>query len=197
MSISMALFSAPASFSPCASHSQAHKFLFTLRPKRPQFNLFIAASGDSGGAAAAVSVAGEQPTAEAANGPVVSAPATATATGEEKGAEVVLNSFKDPRWVNGTWELKQFEKDGKTNWDAVIDAEARRRKRLQDNPESSINGNPVVFDTSIIPWWAWMKRYHLPEAELLNGLFLVPQLIIETIICLFCMSIKLLILLKA
>ncbi|KAK1325280.1 hypothetical protein QJS10_CPA01g02829 [Acorus calamus] len=77
--------------------------------------------------------------------------------------------FKDPRWVGGTWDLKQFVKGGATDWDAVIDAEARRRKWLQDNPESSSNEDPVLFDTSIIPWWSWVKRYHLPEAELLNG----------------------------
>ncbi|XP_042503570.1 light-harvesting complex-like protein 3 isotype 1, chloroplastic [Macadamia integrifolia] len=77
--------------------------------------------------------------------------------------------FEDPKWVGGTWDLKQFEKDGKTNWDAIIDAEVRRRKWLQDNPESSRNDEPVVFDTSIIPWWPWIKRFHLPEAELLNG----------------------------
>ncbi|XP_039121409.1 light-harvesting complex-like protein 3 isotype 1, chloroplastic [Dioscorea cayenensis subsp. rotundata] len=77
--------------------------------------------------------------------------------------------FKDPRWVGGTWDLKQFGKDGKTDWDAVIDAEARRRKWLEDNPEASSENEPIIFDTSIIPWWAWMKRYHLPEAELLNG----------------------------
>eukprot|EP00262_Sarcandra_glabra_P019221 TRINITY_DN716_c0_g1_i1.p1 TRINITY_DN716_c0_g1~~TRINITY_DN716_c0_g1_i1.p1 ORF type:complete len:254 (+),score=54.71 TRINITY_DN716_c0_g1_i1:168-929(+) len=77
--------------------------------------------------------------------------------------------FGDPRWVGGTWDLKQFEKDGKTNWDSVIDAEVRRRKWLEDNPEASSNDEPVVFDTSIIPWWSWVKRFHLPEAELLNG----------------------------
>ncbi|KAG1359224.1 hypothetical protein COCNU_08G006700 [Cocos nucifera] len=32
------------------------------------------------------------------------------------------SKFKDPRWVGGTWDLKQFEKNGKTDWDAVIDA---------------------------------------------------------------------------
>lgn len=51
----------------------------------------------------------------------------------------------------------------------VILAEARRRKWLEDNPEASSNDEPVVFDTSIIPWWAWIKRFHLPEAERLNG----------------------------
>lgn len=84
------------------------------------------------------------------------------------GAEVA-STFQDSRWVSGTWDLKQFEKDGETNWDAVIDAEVKRRKWMEDNPQSSSNDNPIVFDTSIIPWWAWMKRFHLPEAELLNG----------------------------
>ncbi|OWM88327.1 light-harvesting complex-like protein 3 isotype 2, chloroplastic [Punica granatum] len=169
MSISMALFSPHASLSPySSSHSVVtHKPLFTLRPKRSSFVISAAASDGNGGAGVAVSVAEEQPKAEAANGPVAAASASAVETEEE--AAVVLNSFKDPRWVNGTWELKQFEKDGKTDWDAVIDAEARRRKWLEDNPESSSNDDPVVFDTSIIPWWAWMKRFHLPEAELLNG----------------------------
>lgn len=30
--------------------------------------------------------------------------------------------FGDPRWVGGTWDVNQFQKDGKTDWDAVIDA---------------------------------------------------------------------------
>lgn len=51
-------------------------------------------------------------------------------------------------------------------------AEVKRRKWMEDNPQSSSNEDPVVFDTSIIPWWAWMKRFHLPEAELLNGLYI-------------------------
>ncbi|CAF2130162.1 unnamed protein product [Brassica napus] len=71
-----------------------------------------------------------------------------------------FTKFEDARWVNGTWDLKQFEKDGKTDWDDVI---------VSENPETTSNDDPVIFDTSIIPWWAWMKRYHLPEAELLNG----------------------------
>ncbi|KAG1362106.1 light-harvesting complex-like protein 3 isotype 1, chloroplastic [Cocos nucifera] len=90
---------------------------------------------------------------------------------DSNGAAVkaVIPTFNDPRWIGGTWDLKQFEKDGKTDWDAVIDAEVRRRKWLEDNPEASNNDEPVIFDTSIIPWWSWVKRFHLPEAELLNG----------------------------
>lgn len=47
--------------------------------------------------------------------------------------------------------------------------EVVRRKWLEDNPEASSNEEPVVFETSTVPWWAWVKRFHLPEAELLNG----------------------------
>ena len=28
---------------------------------------------------------------------------------------------------------------------------------------------PAQFDTSVIPWWAWVRRFHLPEAEQING----------------------------
>ncbi|XP_071712430.1 light-harvesting complex-like protein 3 isotype 2, chloroplastic [Rutidosis leptorrhynchoides] len=60
--------------------------------------------------------------------------------------EEVALKYEDPKWVSGF------------------------KSNLEDNPESSNNDFPVVFDTSIIPWWAWMKRFHLLEAELLNGL---------------------------
>ncbi|KAK6926244.1 hypothetical protein RJ641_007963 [Dillenia turbinata] len=62
-----------------------------------------------------------------------------------------------------------FVKDGKTDWDCVIDAEARRRKILEPHPEESTNEEPVLFRSSIIPWWTWLKRSYLPEVELLNG----------------------------
>ncbi|XP_038726114.1 light-harvesting complex-like protein 3 isotype 2, chloroplastic isoform X2 [Tripterygium wilfordii] len=35
--------------------------------------------------------------------------------------EVEVRTFVDPKWVGGTWDLGQFQKDGKTDWDAVID----------------------------------------------------------------------------
>lgn len=47
--------------------------------------------------------------------------------------------------------------------------EARRRRFLEVYPEAATNEDPVVFRSSIIPWWAWIWRSHLPEAELLNG----------------------------
>jgi hypothetical protein len=56
-----------------------------------------------------------------------------------------------------------------TDWHLCLFPEARRRKWLEDSPEASSSDDAVVFDTSIIPWWAWIKRFHLPEAEKLNG----------------------------
>ncbi|CAK9188027.1 unnamed protein product [Ilex paraguariensis] len=77
--------------------------------------------------------------------------------------------FVDERWKKGTWDLNMFVKDGKMDWDGVIVAEARRRKFLELHPETAANQAPVLFRTSIIPWWAWVMHSHLPEAELLNG----------------------------
>lgn len=77
--------------------------------------------------------------------------------------------FSDARWKEGTWDISQFTKEGKVDWDAVIDAEVNRRQWLEVNPQSSNNDDPVVFDTSQVPWWAWVRRFHLPEAEKLNG----------------------------
>lgn len=39
--------------------------------------------------------------------------------------------------------------------------EARRRKWLEDSPEASSSEDAVVFDTSIIPWWAWIDPYDI------------------------------------
>uniref|UniRef100_A0A7S3E358 Uncharacterized protein n=1 Tax=Chloropicon laureae TaxID=464258 RepID=A0A7S3E358_9CHLO len=79
-------------------------------------------------------------------------------------------TFSDSRWVAGTWDLSQFAgADGNTDWDAVIDAEMERRRVLEANPSPSSLKEKVLFDTSIIPWWAWVRRFHLPEAEKMNG----------------------------
>lgn len=40
---------------------------------------------------------------------------------ETEEAEILIK-FEDPKWVGGTWDLNQFQKDGKTDWDAVIDS---------------------------------------------------------------------------
>uniref|UniRef100_A0A1D1Y447 High molecular mass early light-inducible protein HV58, chloroplastic n=1 Tax=Anthurium amnicola TaxID=1678845 RepID=A0A1D1Y447_9ARAE len=162
----------PTTISTLCTRTQNPQECFrTFLPKR-RLSLLVACSGDSeAGAVSSVAVEKEG-----------EAPAPVTVEGEKKPealeskgaaasteASVKAPKFKDPRWVRGTWDLEQFKKVGRTDWDAVIDAEARRRKWLEENPETSCNDDPVVFDTSIIPWWAWVKRFHLPEAERLNG----------------------------
>ncbi|XP_073124712.1 light-harvesting complex-like protein 3 isotype 1, chloroplastic [Henckelia pumila] len=169
--MSMPIFSAtspklPSLSPPANSHGRT---LFTLRTnlslrfkKNANFHLLVGADGG------AATVQEETSASDKANvGSNGSPPPPAT----EVVADVAegVKGFEDPRWVGGTWDLPQFAKDGKTDWDAVIDAEVKRRKWMTDNPTSSNNENPIIFDTSIIPWWAWTKRFHLPEAELLNG----------------------------
>jgi len=94
----------------------------------------------------------------------------AGAVGAATVMSIVDGKFRDDRWVDGRWVLSKFSKgDGETDWDAVIDAEMARRKLLEDLPIPSTNEEPVLFDTGEIPWWAWVRRFHLPEAEKLNG----------------------------
>lgn len=78
------------------------------------------------------------------------------------------SAWKDPRWVNGNWDLEQFKNaEGEVDWDAVIDAEVVHRKMLEDRP--AVYDEDGLFDTSIVPWHVWMRRFHLPEAEKANG----------------------------
>lgn len=153
-----------------------HKSLLSLNNKPKRILPFLlstkASSGNGAGiASSAAAIVGEEKVEEKV--PEISETVPEKAVGKNGAAtaagEVKELKFENPKWVNGTWDLNQFQKDGKPDWDAVIDAEVRRRKWFEDNPESSSNDNPIVFDTSIIPWWAWTKRFHLPEAELLNG----------------------------
>jgi len=78
------------------------------------------------------------------------------------------SQWKDPRWKNGNWDLDMFKNAaGEVDWDAVIDAEVVHRKMLEDNP--AVYDEDGLFDTSIVPWQVWMRRFHLPEAEKANG----------------------------
>ncbi|GAB2296400.1 hypothetical protein Dimus_030520 [Dionaea muscipula] len=153
---------------PTLTH-KSHLFLLVSKPRRSHFFCISTKAESDNGTGVLTPSAAAAVTEEK---PVESSPAEAGSTASAVADGVVeleVKNFEDARWANGTWDLKQFEKDGKTNWDAVIDAEARRRKWLENNPETSSNNDPIVFDTSIIPWWAWVKKFHLPEAELLNG----------------------------
>ncbi|KAL8210151.1 hypothetical protein R6Q57_006883 [Mikania cordata] len=163
MSSSMAFFSSTTTHLPSFSSSPKSRFAINpFRSLKPQRHLlFVPVRATDNGSGAAIVVE------EKKNFETKATEEDSLGNGAPV-AEVVVK-FEDPKWVSGTWDLKQFQKDGATDWDSVIDSEVKRRKWLEDNPESSNNDFPVVFDTSIIPWWAWVKRFHLPEAELLNG----------------------------
>jgi len=105
---------------------------------------------------------------------VESAPAAKAAPAKKakkaKKAKAEGPVFNDSRWVNGTWDLSQFKgSDGETDWDLVIDAEIERRDILERNPQGTEFTNPQTFQASQIPAWNWIKRFHLEEAERLNG----------------------------
>ncbi|CAL8467037.1 g6573 [Coccomyxa elongata] len=108
-----------------------------------------------------------------AKAPVATASSAVPAsTDSQRVNQVVDGKYSDYRWTNGSWDLESSAfkgKDGKVDWDLVIDAEMARRKLLEDSPIPSTNEDPVFFDTAQIPWWAWVKRFHLPEAEKANG----------------------------
>ncbi|RLN08604.1 uncharacterized protein C2845_PM11G13340 [Panicum miliaceum] len=158
----------PASLRPlrAGAKPQLHLLLFPrLRAGRRGSRLERAAAGE-----APVEVAPpKEPEAEPAPAAASNGYAVKAFEAPAEAAAAPVPAFRDERWVNGTWDLSKFEKGGAVDWDAVIDAEARRRKWLEDYPEATNTDEAVVFDTSIIPWWAWMKRFHLPEAEKLNG----------------------------
>lgn len=174
--MSMALLSSPPTHFPTLSPNSPSKTqLLTLKPylllkPKSHFLLLSTRATDNGSGVVAsaepVTLEEDKKVEEPVTLEINGSPA-ATAAGAP--AEDLVVKYENPKWVGGTWDLKQFQKDGTTDWDAVIDAEVKRRKWLEDIPESSNNESPVVFDTSIIPWWAWVKRFHLPEAELLNG----------------------------
>ena len=128
-----ALFSPPTHLpNPLSSSSSSlsktqfpHKPRLLVGPKNPVLSrhfFSLKASPDNGagalGSAAAATTAVEEPKVPE---PAVSAVGPNGSVHKETEVEVFSN-FEDPKWVNGTWDLTQFQKDGKTDWDAVIDA---------------------------------------------------------------------------
>lgn len=102
-----------------------------MRPKKqPLFWVFAENGAGSAASAAAIveedkpAVAEEKVSEEkkeeflGSNGTVKAA----AAAGAPAPATETVATFQDPRWVGGTWDLTQFQKDGSTDWDAVIDA---------------------------------------------------------------------------
>ncbi|KAI6688552.1 hypothetical protein NL676_025380 [Syzygium grande] len=102
-----------------------YKPSLSLGPKRATFITIHASSDNGSGAVPSSAVAVEEVAVEQVKEPerekegAGSNGSLSSASGEEA---VVVTKFKDSRWVSGTWDLKQFQKDGATDWDAVIDA---------------------------------------------------------------------------
>ncbi|KAA3469139.1 Chlorophyll A-B binding protein [Gossypium australe] len=115
MSIPMALFSPPCPTSFSVNPNFTHKPTLFLPLKRPFLSLSTPKSLPDNGAGVSVSVPAPvlEKAVEGSSGPN----GAATSTEIE-----VLSKFEDPRWIGGTWDLKQFQKNGTTDWDAVIDA---------------------------------------------------------------------------
>lgn len=120
MSTSIALL--PLSPPSSSKLSRTHFFIphtptFLLGSKKESFFTLRASSADNGAGVSAPAVTVEEPKVqEASVGPTESNGAVEAPEGK------AVNKFEEPRWVNGTWDLKQFQKNGQTDWDAVIDA---------------------------------------------------------------------------
>mmetsp|Transcript_34594 Transcript_34594/g.75615 ORF Transcript_34594/g.75615 Transcript_34594/m.75615 type:complete len:244 (-) Transcript_34594:229-960(-) len=109
-----------------------------------------------------------------AAGKAAGAKAIAELKGEQYVALAGTTKFEDSRWKviddGYCWDFEMFKgADGETDWNAVIDAEVRRRKILEDFPEACDDNISVTFDLSMIPFKVWVTRFHLPEAEQANG----------------------------
>ncbi|XP_019255220.1 PREDICTED: light-harvesting complex-like protein 3 isotype 2, chloroplastic [Nicotiana attenuata] len=122
---SMALFSAPPPHFPTLSPPKphlTHKLYTPLTFKKPHFS-FRAVDDVSSGITSTSAVIIEQEKTEESNGVALNSNGSPPAvSGGAPVAEVGVRKFQDSRWVGRTWDLKQFEKDGKIHWDSVIDA---------------------------------------------------------------------------
>ena len=127
MSISMALFSPPIS-SPHQNSNLIPKIsLSLLSTKRLSLVSLTRASSDNGtstpasATVSATTVEAPKPVA-VEEVPVKSPSENGAVGGEETDLTTTTTEikFQDAKWVNGTWDLKQFEKEGKTDWDSVI-----------------------------------------------------------------------------
>lgn len=132
--MSMALLSSPPSHFPAInSLSKTHLTLkptLSPRPKR-HFVLLSTRVSDNGSGLVVVEddkkEVVEEATVVESEQKVESSDASLETNGSPAVAagapvEVEVGKYENPKWVGGTWDLKQFQKDGTTDWDAVIDA---------------------------------------------------------------------------
>lgn len=119
----MAIFSPKLPTLAPHSHAKTHlgfrPSYVPLTPiKKLEFPLVMSADSVSGVAATAPEALTSDEGSLGSNG----SPPPSVAAVEELVVAEAVSGFQDARWVGGTWDLKQFEKDGKTHWDSVIDA---------------------------------------------------------------------------
>ncbi|XP_071706103.1 light-harvesting complex-like protein 3 isotype 1, chloroplastic isoform X1 [Rutidosis leptorrhynchoides] len=111
----MALYSSTTTHLPSLSsssktHLTIHPFL-SLKPKSHSF--FVSIKASENGSGIAIPEIEKKTSEPPVDGNVAPVP---------EPVEEVVVKFEDPKWVSGTWDLKQFWKDGATDWDDVIDA---------------------------------------------------------------------------
>ncbi|XVE57553.1 hypothetical protein DITRI_Ditri04bG0099600 [Diplodiscus trichospermus] len=124
MSISMASFSSPPTSFSVKPHFTHNSSIFLLL-KRPFLSLSTPKSLPDNGTGVSASVAAVEDPKPKQKDPALEKAVEGSGgpNGAASSAEVeVLSKFEDPRWVAGTWDLKQFQKQGSIDWDNVIDA---------------------------------------------------------------------------
>lgn len=129
--MAMPLFSSPSpshfpTLAPSKPHLSHRSLLFISLKKPKNLSFLVSASAAAGNGSGIASI--EQETvgdasveAEETNGKALNSNGSPPAVAAEAPAPEVVK-FQDPRWVGGTWDLSQFQSDGKTHWDSVIDA---------------------------------------------------------------------------
>ncbi|KAJ9140048.1 hypothetical protein P3X46_030735 [Hevea brasiliensis] len=91
---------------------------------------------------------------------------------QKKGLRVAEQQEKSPFHADeskNASDKSDYGSETESSAPKFVDDQAKRRKFLEFYPEASTNEEPVLFRSSVIPWWAWLKRSYLPEAELING----------------------------
>ncbi|XP_068634759.1 light-harvesting complex-like protein 3 isotype 1, chloroplastic [Aristolochia californica] len=96
---------------------------------------------------------------------VTKKPESPARPGRSQGAKQANHSDAQ-KLIDGTQKPVKLSISGSGS---EVEEEARRRKFLQTYPQPATHESPVLFRSCTIPWWAWLRRFHLPEAEVLNG----------------------------
>ncbi|KAL8170969.1 LOW QUALITY PROTEIN: hypothetical protein V2J09_022773, partial [Rumex salicifolius] len=104
----------------CHESEAAQPHLLPLFNSRPKRSLFLSHSVSDNGAGVATSPPPPPPPPAA---DTVTVPESAPPAEDLGSFDSNVKRFDDSRWVNGTWDLKQFTKNGATDWDSVIDAD--------------------------------------------------------------------------